>query len=676
MRGRLALALVFLVPVALAGGGTRAAPATALSPGRIVFGSARGGQSGIYAVNPDGTGLTLLTQDGEVGELLRPSPDGRLIAYPRLRGGFAVMNSDGSGRRQIRGCTDNPSWSPDSTRLVCVTEAEGGLGSVDGLVVVDVATGAVTPLTRTGKTPAWSPDGRSIAFVDDGLWVVPAEGGKRRRLGTRQVDDFAGLAWSPDSSRIAYHGAAGRRGHPNDFDLFTIRRDGTGERRLATRIELGSPEWSPDGSWIAFDAPVRRDVGETVWLVHPDGSGLRRLVKSGDEAASDASWSPDGSALVYEQQRYSETLDYDLFVISPRGGRGRAVTGPFPEGGSNQLPRWTPGPPLTTAPRQRPRTLALRHARTLSSAGAMAADGARGAIADEPCEIRVWEPLAHRSLRMRRLCRNSDNPPGISQLVLAGRRLAWISSASSTEELVTELGTARIGARRPTFVTAEVSSSDTFRDGSEIHALQGAGSTIAFTSSRYDHKKEARSAWLLLTRRGRRCPATEYEKPKALCRRLAGGLTAAVDAGRVLTVAPGGAVRLLATSGKVVRRWSLGAGIDEARLQGHTLAVQRGVSLALYDTRSGAKTATRPLAPNEGAEPRLLDVQGNVAVYVTGGAVHVLRLSDGRDLALALPRAAPPFDAQLASSGLYVTWNQMHTRRYGRFTFVPLQALG
>jgi Tol biopolymer transport system component len=667
MRGRLVLALVILVPVALAGGGTRAAPATALQSGRIVFWSSLGG---IYAVNPDGTGLTLLTRDAR-DDSPRPSPDGRLIEYRRLGGDFAVMNADGSGRRPVRGCKDHPWWSPDSTRLVCETDSEGGLG------IADVASGAVTPLTRAGKTPVWSPDGRSIAFVDDGLWVVPAEGGKRQRLGTRRVDEFDGLTWSPDSGRIAYEGAAGRRGHPNDLDLFTIRRDGTGERRVATRVELGSPEWSPDGSWIAFGAPVRRDIGETVWLVRPDGSGLRRLVKSGDEAASDASWSPDGSALVYEQQRYSETLDYDLFVISPRGGRGRAVTGPFPEGGSNQLPRWTPGPPLTTAPRQRPRTLPLRHARTLSSAGAVAADGARGAIADEPCGIRVWEPLAHRSLRMRRLCRNSDNPPGISQLVLAGRRLAWISSASSTEELVTELGTARIGARRPTFVTAEVSSSDTFRDGSEIHALQGAGSTIAFTSSRYDHKKEARSAWLLLTRRGRRCPATEYMKPKALCRRLpGGGLTAAVDAGRVLAVAQGGAVRLLTPSGKVLRRWGLGAGIDEARLQGHTLAVQRGVSLALYDTRSGAKTATRPLAPNEGARPRLLDVQGNVAVYVTGGAVHVLRLSDGRDLALALPRAAPPFDAQLASSGLYVTWNQMHTRRYGRFTFVPLRALG
>src|SRR5919198_2398907 len=156
MRGRLALALVFLVPVALAGGGTRAAPATALSPGRIVFGSARGDQSGIYAVNPDGTGLTRLTQDGEVGESLRPSPDGRLIAYPRLGGGFAVMNADGSGRRQIRGCKYNPSWSPDSTRLVCETTAEGGLG------IVDVASGAVKELTRAGKTPAWSPDGHSI----------------------------------------------------------------------------------------------------------------------------------------------------------------------------------------------------------------------------------------------------------------------------------------------------------------------------------------------------------------------------------------------------------------------------------------------------------------------------------------------------------------------------------
>jgi hypothetical protein len=71
----------------------------------------------------------------------------------------------------------------------------------------------------------------------------------------------------------------------------------------------------------------------------------------------------------------------------------------------------------------------------------------------------------------------------------------------------------------------------------------------------------------------------------------------------------------------------------------------------------------------------LLDVQDGLAVYVTGGAIHLLRLADGRDRALALPRSAPPLDARLDSTGLVVSWTRMDDRRPGRVTFVPLRAI-
>jgi hypothetical protein len=62
-------------------------------------------------------------------------------------------------------------------------------------------------------------------------------------------------------------------------------------------------------------------------------------------------------------------------------------------------------------------------------------------------------------------------------------------------------------------------------------------------------------------------------------------------------------------------------------------------------------------------------------VYRTGGALHLLRLSNGRNVALDLPGAAPPFDAQLVGGGLFVAWNQMHARHPGRLAFVPLRAI-
>jgi len=110
----------------------------------------------IYAVNVDGTGLTRLTRGG--GELPVPSPDGRLIAFDADEG-LAVMNRDGSDERNLKGCSAPVSWAPDSRRFTCSVSA-------NGIAVVDVASGAVRQLSATGDNPAWSPNGRSIAYTD------------------------------------------------------------------------------------------------------------------------------------------------------------------------------------------------------------------------------------------------------------------------------------------------------------------------------------------------------------------------------------------------------------------------------------------------------------------------------------------------------------------------------
>jgi hypothetical protein len=102
--------------------------------------------------------------------------------------------------------------------------------------------------------------------------------------------------------------------------------------------------------------------------------------------------------------------------------------------------------------------------------------------------------------------------------------------------------------------------------------------------------------------------------------------------------------------------------------------VQRGTTLDTYDTATGAHTRTRSLAADEGPT-FLLDVQGDLAVYATGGAVHLLRLSSGRDVALRLPGAAPTLDAHLEPAGLFVSWNTMYNRRLGRVGFVPLRVV-
>ena len=91
--------------------------------------------------------------------------------------------------------------------------------------------------------------------------------------------------------------------------------------------------------------------------------------------------------------------------------------------------------------------------------------------------------------------------------------------------------------------------------------------------------------------------------------------------------------------------------------------------------RPGRSGSHARLLTDGGPPPILLGVQGDLVVYETGGALHLLRLSDGRDKALLIPGAAPWLDASLEPGGLFVSWNKMHDRRPGRIAFIPLRMI-
>jgi Tol biopolymer transport system component len=669
---------------ALAGARAGAEPSSPGS-GTVVFSSNRDGGFEIYAVNPDGTGLTQLTQNRlEEDSPPVPSPDGRLLAF-QDSGLSTVMNADGTGRHELRDCPSFSvsAWSPDSMRLVC-----GGGSS--GLWIVDAASGTGTRLTPSGDDGSWSPDGQTIAFADKArLWVVPAVGGRPRRIGRREPWDVT--SWSSDSQRVAYASEVGT-GRARRLDLFTIAADGTEERRLVQAIADSPPQWSPDGSLIAF---ARRGG---VYVVRAGGSSLRRIVAStGGELMSDVAWADDGGALLYSRQRYRGADDTDVYVISLADRTSRALTQPFPTGGTNSGAKWRPGPPVSGMPPLPPRlTLPLARRQSLTDpVEQIAADGRRVVAYPQCPRLIVWNSSTGRTVRTPTHCGS------IEQVVLAGRRLAFTTFAGGNTEVSSELAVLRLGSHRPIIVTKTVAPIG--GGGDLIANLVGGDGAIAFTNYHNPGgRREKRQAWILLARHGSRCPVSAEEGPPArLCRRLAGaagGVTAAIDAGRILTVAPSGAARLLSLRGRVLRSLRLGRSIVSARFGGRTIAVQRGVcgknvegpapvtdvvgrfgctllpSIDTYDATRGARKRTRPLATDGGPPPWLLDVRGDLVVYRTGGALHLLRLSDGHDVALDLPGAAPPFDARLEPRGLFLAWNQTYRRRPGRLAFVPARS--
>jgi TolB protein len=173
-------------------------------------------------------------------------------------------------------------------------------------------------LTR-GKSnkanPAWSADGRRIAFVKlrdptlhGDIYTMKADGSDQAVV-TRSPKADASPSWSPDGRRLAFSRNIGEYrpeiGQTGDREIFVVDRDGTDLVRLTRTPETieGSPVWSPDGTEIAFSAFTPRDSGGfvgAIYVMKPDGSELPEEVVSAENLAfGELSWSPDGQWLAY-----------------------------------------------------------------------------------------------------------------------------------------------------------------------------------------------------------------------------------------------------------------------------------------------------------------------------------------------------------------------------------------
>jgi Tol biopolymer transport system component len=189
------------------------------------------------------------------------SPDGRQFVYTSAASGnndIYLMRVDGS--RAINLTASSPAhdeqaaFSPDGESIAFRSERDGG-----GLFVMGATGESVRRLTNFGYDPAWSPDGKRLAFSTEGvidpyvrlgpaeLWIVEVATGKTRQL---PLPDAVQPAWSPDGRRIAYWA-----NHEGQRDLWIVTAEG-GDRVAVTDDEPTdwSPEWSPDGRWLYFSS--------------------------------------------------------------------------------------------------------------------------------------------------------------------------------------------------------------------------------------------------------------------------------------------------------------------------------------------------------------------------------------------------------------------------------------
>jgi len=149
---------------------------------------------------------------------------------------------------------------------------------------------------------------------------------------------------------------------------------------------------------------------------------------------------------------------------------------------------------------------------------------------------------------------------------------------------------------------------------------------------------------------------------------------ATVDDRRVVIYTREGRIVILQAGGARLTDFRLGRGASEFFLSGSELALRRGRTIEIYDVMRGKRVGSRVLHPPFD-RLRLAGLRKNIAVYLSGIAIHVLRLSDGRDVVLRLPNEAGPADAALGPQGLYYSYNRAYSTRPGRIGFIPIGRL-
>ncbi|MEV7603783.1 hypothetical protein AB0O91_41095 [Kitasatospora sp. NPDC089797] len=276
--------------------------------------------SAIVTLGPDGADQHPVTQPPERALDDRPdwSPDGRAIAFDRTdpQSGTArlwTVSAGGDNPHQISQLCDTSSATTD-----CANEDE--------------------------RAPAFSPDGKQLAFSRSwgaldaahnnqvqysDLYLMSPDGTSVQRLTFLTNDKpYSGAvsnpSWSPDGKQLTFEYRTSATGQPaNSRAVYVVGADGTGLRQL-TPWELRAGDrasWSPDGTQILFTTyPAGPDnaPGGGIYTVHPDGTAVGALTPApSDVFYGSAAYAPDGKSIVFAQAPAGSGAD--LYSMRPDG---------------------------------------------------------------------------------------------------------------------------------------------------------------------------------------------------------------------------------------------------------------------------------------------------------------------------------------------------------------------
>jgi dipeptidyl aminopeptidase/acylaminoacyl peptidase len=312
----------------------------------------------------------------------RWSPDGTRLAFvserePHKKAQLYVMPADGGEPSRLTTLPNgvaNPVWSPDGRRLAFIARVGGwqepeneeerrrskparvittlkykmnGEGFVydqrPHLFVVAAEGGEPRQLTDgdfADADPAWSPDGRWLAFVSArhtdrdydnaaDVWIVSAEGGEPRQL-TDTAGPVSFPAFAPDGRTIAYLGHRYPHEAGRNKRVYTIPVEGGApvcltaalDRTCAPFFASMGPRWSADGRWLMFAVEDQGDV--PIYRVRATGEAAPERLIGGARQIAALTASPDGQCLAFAAME--PTSPAEVFLCHADGGGEKQLT--------------------------------------------------------------------------------------------------------------------------------------------------------------------------------------------------------------------------------------------------------------------------------------------------------------------------------------------------------------
>jgi WD40 repeat protein len=314
----------------------------AVAPGQIAFTSYEGESVKLGVINPDGSGLTQFGTFDKFSNLAF-SPDGNKVVYTSERNeqkAVYVMTLNNGHEQLVTTLSDeqrdvlfsSQGWAPDGERFAAVfTDAYRF-----ELNIVEVQ-GEMTFIGPYRGSPAWSPDGRYLAYskMTDNhstshIIVTDLEQPNSLDISQSYVGDYeycppsqdvcpfnSGAVWSPDSKKIAFFSYRN-----NAYGIYVVDLDGNNERLLVDSPNFDySLSWSPSGEYIAFAS--NQDGNYEIYTVNVENKDITRLT---NDPAVDVrpTWSLNDSEIAFQSDRSSY---WDIYLMNADGSEQRALIG-------------------------------------------------------------------------------------------------------------------------------------------------------------------------------------------------------------------------------------------------------------------------------------------------------------------------------------------------------------